>query len=331
MQHARINASLPPTRAPVQASPAAIEEAAALLRAGKLVAFPTETVYGLGADATSGAAVAGIFAAKDRPRLNPLIVHVADLGAAQALAGFSETARALAAAFWPGPLTLVLPRSAACEASPLVSAGLPTIAVRVPGHPVAQDLLGHTGRPLAAPSANASGRLSPTTGAHVASSLGARVAMILDSGACPSGLESAIVGLAGTRPVLLRPGAIAREELEAVAGPLGTAAAGGPVSAPGMLRRHYAPRTPLRLEVIDARPGEALIAFGPDVADGFACVRNLSPAGDLKEAAANLFRILHELDGGEWTAIAVAPIPEDGLGAAINDRLRRAAAKDGTE
>ena len=225
----------------------------------------------------------------------------------------------------------MLPRRADCTVARLAGAGLETLAVRAPNHAVAQTLLTTAGGPIAAPSANPSGTVSPTTAGHVAESLLHAVAMILDGGACPSGLESAIVGLAGTRPVLLRPGAIAREELEAVAGPLGTAAAGGPVSAPGMLRRHYAPRTPLRLEVIDARPGEALIAFGPDVADGFACVRNLSSAGDLKEAAANLFRILHELDGGEWTAIAVAPIPEDGLGAAINDRLRRAAAKDGTQ
>jgi L-threonylcarbamoyladenylate synthase len=317
----------PPPGSLTASSPDAIDEAAALLRAGDLVAFPTETVYGLGADATSDPAVAGIFAAKDRPRFNPLIVHVADLAAAEALADFGEPAYALASAFWPGPLTLVLPRKPACAASPLVSSGLPSIAVRVPGHPVAQELLRAARIPLAAPSANASGRLSPTTADHVAASLGDRVAMILDGGACPAGLESAIVGLHGERPTLLRPGAIARAELEAVAGPLAPAQPGDAVTAPGMLRRHYAPRTPLRLDATEARPGEALIAFGADVGAGFACVRNLSAAGDLTEAAANLFQVLHELDTGGWPTIAVAPIPDDGLGAAINDRLRRASTK----
>ncbi len=298
------------------------------MRAGELVAFPTETVYGLGADATNGEAVTGIFAAKQRPRFNPLIVHVADLGEAERLADFGDAGRALASAFWPGPLTLVLPRSAGCAASPLVSAGLPTIAVRVPGHSVAQDLLRAVGRPLAAPSANASGRLSPTAAAHVASAIGGQVAMILDGGPCPVGLESAIVGVGGPHPVLLRPGAIAKEALEAVAGPLEAAAPGAAVQAPGMLLRHYAPRTPLRLDAADARPGEALIGFGATAPGGPAATRNLSPSGDLREAAASLFRVLHDLDGEGWEAIAVAPIPEDGLGAAINDRLRRAAAKD---
>ena len=306
-----------------QAGQEVVAEAARHLRAGELVAFPTETVYGLGADATNDAAVARIFSVKARPRFNPLIVHVTDLAIAQRLADFHERARALAERFWPGPLTMVLRRREDAALSLLVSAGLDTVAVRVPDHPVARALLIATGRPIAAPSANVSGRISPTTAAHVAAELENRVSLILDGGACRVGLESTVVNLSGRGTALLRPGGVAVEELEAVAGPIGVAGA-GPVRSPGMLRRHYAPRRPLRPNATRAGPGEALLGFGPTAAPA---VLNLSPRGDLVEAAANLFAMLRALDeAAGYSGIAVAPIPERGLGLAINDRLRRAAA-----
>ncbi len=307
---------------------AAITEAAAILRAGGLVAFPTETVYGLGADATNDEAVASIFAAKERPSFNPLIVHVADAAAAAALVAFTPEARTLAATFWPGALTLVLPRRADSGISLLCSAGLDSLGVRAPAHPVAQRLLAACGRPLAAPSANRSGRVSPTTADHVAQSLGRRVPLILDGGPCTLGLESTVLDLTGSRPLLLRPGGITEAKIEAVVGPLAIADGSAPERprSPGQLESHYAPSRPLRLEATTVDPHEALLAFGPSAPAGAAATVNLSPRGDLTEAAARLFAALHELDRPELEAIAVMPIPEDGLGRAINDRLRRAAA-----
>jgi L-threonylcarbamoyladenylate synthase len=307
------------------AGPAAIGHAARLLRAGGLVAFPTETVYGLGADATNENAVAAIFAAKGRPRFNPLIVHVPGVAEAEALAIFDTRARDLAASFWPGPLTLVLPRRDRSGLALLASAGLDTVAIRAPAHRVAQALLRAAGRPIAAPSANRSGRVSPTEAAHVAAELGDRVALILDDGRTLVGLESTVLDLTGETPVLLRPGGVTLERLTATLGPISLPAA-GPPRAPGMLASHYAPALPLRLEARDARPGEALLAFGPDALAGFAETLWLSRGGDLAEAAANLFAMLRRLDRPDFTGIAAMPIPECGLGRAINDRLRRAAA-----
>lgn len=309
-------------------TPDAIREAAAAIRAGRLVAFPTETVYGLGGDATNDRAVAAIFAAKGRPRFNPLIVHVAELRQAEDIAGFDARARALARAFWPGPLTLVLPRRAECAVSRLASAGLDTVAVRMPDHATALALLREAGRPIAAPSANPSGRISPTMARHVAEGLGKKVALILDGGPCRIGLESTVLSLAGDRAVLLRPGGVTRQALEAMIGPVAwpPSTASKHPQSPGMLASHYAPRRPVRLDARTARPQEALLAFGPDVPAGFAETRNLSPTGNLEEAAANLFAMLRDLDRPEFSAIAVMPIPEEGLGTAINDRLRRAAA-----
>lgn len=298
-----------------------IAAAARILREGGLVAFPTETVYGLGADATNGVAVARIFAAKGRPRFNPLIVHLPDADEAHHHAVFPPAAVALAKAFWPGALTLVLPRRDVSDIALLVSAGLDTLALRVPAHPVAAALLRETGRPVAAPSANPSGRVSATTAAHVAEGLGGKVDCILDGGATPLGIESTVVGFDGDRPVLLRPGAIAREDIEAVAGSL--AAAGGAIQSPGQLASHYAPRARLRLNVAAAEKDEVLLGFG--TVSGAAL--NLSPCGDLKEAAANLFAMLRALDA-KAARIAVSPIPETGLGEAINDRLARAAHRD---
>lgn len=308
----------------------AINEAAQLLRDGALVAFATETVYGLGADATNGRAVAAIFEAKGRPRFNPLIVHVPDLAAAQKIAQFSDEARLLAEAFWPGPLTLVLTRKPDAGISDLVSAGLDSIALRVPDNATAQALLRATGRPLAAPSANRSGRISPTRADHVAEDLGERVGMILDGGPTSHGLESTVLDV--TRPgavTLLRPGAVPREVIEAV---LGSKLSSGPVnddlhpSSPGQLASHYAPNAAMRLDAINVRPGEALLAFGGEVPQTSGPSINLSPAGDLVEAAAGLFAALRELDRSGAATIAVMPFPHDGLGEAINDRLRRAAA-----
>lgn len=302
-----------------------IKEAAQALRAGKLVAFPTETVYGLGADATNGEAVAAIFEAKGRPRFNPLIVHVAEAEAARALVRLTREQKRLGMRFWPGPLTLVGPRAPGCPVSELASAGLETLAVRVPGHEVALALLRAVDRPVAAPSANRSEGVSPTTAAHVEAGLGSAVDFILDGGPCEVGLESTVVGVDARGLVLLRPGGIPAEEIEAVGGKLHAPAAGrGPVS-PGQLRRHYAPGARLRLNADAPEPGEALIAFGP-VPQGVTPLVNLSERGDLREAAANLFAALHRLEAEGVTHAAVMPVPERGLGRAINDRLRRAAA-----
>jgi L-threonylcarbamoyladenylate synthase len=312
----------------VKATEEAIATAAALLREGGLVAFPTETVYGLGGDATNGRAVAAIFAAKGRPSFNPLIVHVADAAQAGKHAEMTPLAQRLAQAFWPGPLTLVLTRRAGSKLSELVSAGLDTVAIRVPDHPVAQALLCAAERPLAAPSANRSGRLSPTRAAHVYADFGEGIALILDGGPTAYGLESTVIDARGEKPVLLRPGAVPAETIEAVLEmPLRRAIASTDTpSSPGQLASHYAPRAMLRLDVKGANPGEALLAFGPDVPAGAARTINLSPTGDLIEAAANLFAALHALDDGQVQAIAVMSIPGHGLGEAINDRLRRAAA-----
>jgi L-threonylcarbamoyladenylate synthase len=307
----------------------AIARAAALLRAGRLVAFPTETVYGLGGDATNDHAVAAIFAAKARPRFNPLIVHVRDLAGAERLAVFNSPARRAAARFWPGPMTLVLPRQPDGGLSLLASAGLDTVAIRVPDHPVAQALLREADRPIAAPSANRSGRVSPTQGAHVAEDLGDDVELILDDGPTPVGLESTVLDVSGEFPALLRPGPVTFEALTDLLGPIALPGSGVPRS-PGMLPSHYAPRLPVRVAATEASPGEALLAFGPDAPSGFAEVLWLSRSGDLAEAAANLFAMLRRLDRPSFTGIAVMPIPEHSLGRAINDRLRRAAApRDG--
>lgn len=311
------------SRGVVRADPKSVAEAADLLRSGELVAFPTETVYGLGADASSDGAVARIFAVKQRPRFNPLIVHVSGIEAAERLVCFDARGRHLARCFWPGPLTLVLPRRADSRLSLLVSAGLDTVAIRTPDHPVAQALLNACGLPVAAPSANVSGRISPTTAAHVAADLDQRVALILDGGPCRVGVESTVLDLSGGAPVLLRPGGIPVEELREIVGPM-KAPQDGVSRSPGMLRRHYAPSRPLRLNARNAGPGEALLGFGPE--SGPAAL-NLSRRGDLLEAAANLFAMLRALDQDtRYSSIAVAPIPEAGLGVAINDRLRRAAA-----
>ena len=295
--------------------------AAEILRAGGLVAFPTETVYGLGADARDDRAVARIYEAKARPDFNPLIVHVADLAAARALVAWSDAAEALAAAFWPGPLTLVLPRREGAQVSRLVSAGLDTLAVRMPAHPTARALLGAFGGPVAAPSANRSGQISPTRAAHVADGMAGRVEAILDGGRCPVGLESTILGLVG-KPTLLRPGGITSGEIAAVLGhPVLERRDTETISAPGQLTSHYAPEARVRLNAVEFLPGEARLGFGE-----VACDLNLSPMGDLVEAAANLFEYLHRLDTGGRATIAVSPIPHEGLGVAINDRLSRAAA-----
>jgi len=309
---------------------AGVARAAELLGAGRLVAFPTETVYGLGADARDGRAVAGIFEAKGRPRFNPLIVHVSDLAAAEELVELSDPARRLAAAFWPGPLSLVAPMRAAAPVADLVGAGLATLAVRVPAHPLARELLLAFGGPVAAPSANLSGQVSPTTAAHVTEALGGRIAAVLDGGACKVGLESTIIGFDGARPdarpMLLRPGGLGVEAVEAVLGCSVALDTGEAITAPGQLARHYAPGARLRLAAVGPESGEAWLGFGADGFSGMA--RNLSPGGDLVEAAANFFTHLRALDAmleGGGT-IAVAPVPGHGLGRAINDRLARAAA-----
>ena len=313
------------TSAVSPATPEAIARAAELLRAGRLVAFPTETVYGLGADAGNERAVAQIFAAKARPRFNPLIVHVPGLGEAEAFAVFDARARRAAARFWPGPLTLVLPRRNGCRLSRLACAGLDTAAIRAPAHPVAQALLRATGRPVVAPSANRSGRVSPTEAAHVVEELDDRVALILDGGRTPVGLESTVIDLSGETATLLRPGAVTAEQLSELFGSIAAPAAAPPTS-PGMQASHYAPSLPVRLDALDARPGEALLAFGSSAPPDFSEVLWLSRSGDLVEAAANLFAMLRRVDRPRFTGIAVMPIPERGLGRAINDRLRRAAA-----
>jgi L-threonylcarbamoyladenylate synthase len=309
---------------------AGLSAAVTALRDGGLVAMPTETVYGLAADAANAKAVAAIFLAKGRPQFNPLIVHVSDLAAAESIALFSGNALRLGEAFWPGPLTVVLPKRPEAPIADLVTAGLDTIAIRVPAHPVAQDLLRTFGGPLAAPSANRSGHVSPTTAAHVAADLGDTVAVILDAGPTAIGLESTIVGFEPGRTVLLRPGGLACAAIETVLGePLITPDMEPDVPlAPGMLASHYAPAAALRLDVDHVRQGEALIAFGPDLPAGAAhaiAIRNLSETGDTTEAAGRLFAALRDLDS-KAKAIAVMPIPMIGLGEAINDRLRRAAA-----
>ena len=310
----------------------AIAEAARTLAAGGLVAFPTETVYGLGADATNAIAIARLYAAKGRPRFNPLIAHVADLAAARALAQFDAAAETLAARFWPGPLTLVLPKSAGCPVAELATAGLDSIAVRIPNHPIARDLLRALGKPIVAPSANRSGHISPTAAAHVLADLRGRIDLILDGGATPVGVESTIVACLD-RPTLLRPGGLPRAEIERALGatlvePPPGAMDGETPLAPGMLASHYAPQATLRLKAHEVRAGEALLAFGPTLPAGVqqaAKVLNLSATGDLVEAAAKLFSHLRALDAS-FAAIAVMPIPHNGLGEAINDRLARAAA-----
>ena len=306
----------------VPADAAGIARAAEILRAGGLVAFPTETVYGLGADATNGEAVARIFEAKGRPAFNPLIVHVADAAAVAEFANPAAHFDALARAFWPGPLTLVMRRKAGSRISDLVSAGGATLALRCPDSAAALALLRATERPLAAPSANRSGSISPTQAVHVAESLGARVDLILDAGACRVGVESTVLDLTQATPVILRPGAVTREQIAAIVGAV-TAGADDPAApkSPGQQLSHYAPSLPLRLDARHAQPGEALL--------GFAAVPgtlSLSAKGDLREAAANLFAMMRKVDDPvRFTGIAVAPIPEDGVGIAINDRLRRAA------
>lgn len=301
-----------------------IERAAELLRRGALVAFPTETVYGLGADATNDRAVASIFEAKGRPRFNPLIAHLRDADSAHDLAQFTTAAEELADKFWPGPLTLVLPRKRHCPLSLLVSAGLDTVAVRVPAHLIAQQLLAAVDRPIAAPSANRSGHVSATTAEHVVQDFGERLDLVLDGGPTEAGIESTVIGFQNDRPVLLRAGAISRGEIEVVTGPLLTSS-GNTIASPGQLASHYAPRAALRLNATHVEADEALLAFGANLSAAGTAL-NLSPSGDLKEAAANLFAMLRALDSSGAQAIAVMPIPEHGLGEAINDRLRRAAA-----
>ncbi len=308
-------------------SDAAVAEAARLLRAGALIGFPTETVYGLGADATQGRAVAAIFEAKGRPQFNPLIVHVPALAAAQRLGVFGPLALRLAQAFWPGPMTLVVPQKEGSPIAPLATAGLNTVALRIPLHPIALALLTAAAVPVAAPSANRSGHVSPTLAAHVDADLGTRVAMILDGGPCEVGLESTVIDASGDVPVVLRLGGIGVAEIAAACG-VSTALAtegGERPASPGQLLSHYAPSIPVRLNVIAAATGEALLAFGPYAPEHSGPRFNLSPSGDLREAAANLFAALRQLDTPGVTGIAVMPIPESGLGAAINDRLSRAA------
>jgi L-threonylcarbamoyladenylate synthase len=315
------------------ANETAAATAARCLAEGGLVAFPTETVYGLGADAANPAAVARLYQAKGRPSFNPLIAHVGDLAAARRIARFDATATLLAHAFWPGPLTLVLPKTGDCPVADLATAGLDTVAVRVPAHPVAQAILRAFGGPVVAPSANLSGHVSPTTAAHVQSDLAGRIDLIVDGGPVAVGVESTIVGCFDA-PVLLRPGGLPRGEIERVLGrtlvqpvddPAGDS--GRPL-APGMLASHYAPRTKVRLNAGTIEAGEVLLAFGPAAVPGVdaaTIVMNLSAHGDLTEAAANLFGYLRALDAKSARAIAVMPVPHHGLGEAINDRLRRAA------
>lgn len=309
------------------ADSSSIEQAAQLLRQGGLIGMPTETVYGLAGNAFSDEAVAAIFAAKQRPQFNPLIIHVSDIKSAQVLVQFNSLAECLAREFWPGPLTLVLPRLPECGVSLLAGAGLDTFAVRVPAHPVAQALLKASGVPIAAPSANRSGRISPTEAAHVAQELGDKVAMILEGGACVVGLESTVVDATGEVPVVLRSGAVTAEMISQACGAMPQwAGQGSAVHSPGMLASHYAPLVPVRLNAHEVREGEALLAFGAHLPLGASQMLNLSEKGDVQEAAANLFRYLRTLDDPRFSAIAVMPIPRDGLGVAINDRLARAAA-----
>ncbi len=296
-----------------------MEQAAQIIRDGGIVAIPTETVYGLAADATNGEAVARIYAAKGRPSFNPLISHVSDMEMAEELANFSPAALELVEKFWPGPLTLVLPKTKYCPVSALATAGLDTIALRAPRHIVARGLIAAARCPLAAPSANPSEALSPTTAQHVADMLSGNVDLILDGGPCKTGVESTVVSVVGERPALLRPGALPRAEIEAITGPLD--APSEKIASPGMMRRHYAPNAKLRLDAISPEKGEAYLGFGPSK---HKVAANLSTSGDLLEAAANLFAMLRILDL-QYDRIAIAPIPHEGLGEAINDRLKRAA------
>lgn len=329
----------------IEACDSAIIRGAELLRNGKLVVFPTETVYGLGANALDGQAVAGIFEAKGRPQFNPLIVHVSQAKEAEEYVEFSEMAKVAAMHFWPGPLTMILPRKKGCRVSELCSAGLSTLAVRVPAHDIAQKFLKETGVPVAAPSANRSGSISPTLPILAAESLGESVDLILAGGPCTVGLESTVLDLSGKQPVVLRPGAITAEQIEEVlCVPVGYDF-GEKIDkpkSPGQLLRHYAPSIPVRLKAVDVEAGEALLAFGSTQfmamkGGGFAhnlpetAFKNLSEQGDLIEAASNLFAYLHLLDCPEHKAIAVMDIPEQGLGIAMNDRLRRAAKGAGSQ
>ncbi|GLK79804.1 L-threonylcarbamoyladenylate synthase [Methylopila turkensis] len=304
-------------------------EAGRLLAAGRLVAFPTETVYGLGADATDGLAIAALYAAKGRPSFNPLIAHAASADDALKLGLFNADARRLAQAFWPGPLTIVVPASHGGPVSDIARSGLPSLALRVPDHALARAVLAAAGRPIAAPSANLSGRVSPTTAAHVLEDLDGRIDAVIDGGPTVVGVESTIVACLGEEVRLLRPGGLARDAIEAVIGrPLVQAEESGRPIAPGLLGSHYAPNAAVRLDARSVAPGEALLAFGPlpDGADQAAAIENLSPSGDLAEAAARLFAALRALDASGAPTIAVAPIPSTGLGEAIRDRLARAAA-----
>ncbi|KZD00977.1 MULTISPECIES: L-threonylcarbamoyladenylate synthase [unclassified Thalassospira] len=313
-------------------SEGALSQAAAKLRAGELVAFPTETVYGLGADATNADAVAGIYAAKKRPSFNPLISHFPDRDAAAKHAVFDARADKLASAFWPGALTLVLPRQADSDVCDLVTAGLPSIAVRVPAHPMARELLRAVGRPVAAPSANRSGKISPTTAAHVAQSLGNAIGMILDGGPCGVGLESTVIDLTTDRVVMLRPGGVTADQVSELLGTDVVMAESDDTApkSPGMMTSHYAPGLPVRLDATTADPAkyghEVLLGFGDCNTKGFDAVLWLSKSGNDIEAAANLFAKLHEADQSHFAGIAIAPIPDLGLGIAINDRLKRASA-----
>jgi L-threonylcarbamoyladenylate synthase len=313
------------------ADEAGIARAAALLRAGRLISFGTETVYGVGADATNAAAVADIFAAKQRPRFNPLICHYPTADTAFAHVTSNDAARRLAALLWPGPLTLVLPRRPDCPVALPTGAGLDTLAVRVPAHDVALALLRAVGRPVAAPSANRAGQVSPTSAQHVMAELGGRIDAVLDSGPCTVGVESTVLDLSGTEPRLLRPGGATREDIEALIGPVmhGTTP-GAAVRSPGMLASHYAPACPVRLDAHDVRPSEALLAFGPPLA-GAGAMFNLSESSDVAEAATRLFLGLRRLDSEAaqrgLRCIAVMAVPEIGLGVAVNDRLRRAATR----
>jgi L-threonylcarbamoyladenylate synthase len=315
------------------AGDAAVAAAARALAEGGLVAFPTETVYGLGADATNPAAIAHLYQAKGRPAFNPLIAHVGDIVAARKIARFDAPATALAEAFWPGPLTLVLPKTPDCAVADLATAGLDTVAIRIPAHPVARDILRTFGGPVVAPSANLSGHVSPTMAAHVQSDLAGRIDLIVDGGAVEVGVESTIVGCFD-QPMLLRPGGLPRAEIERVLGralaqpPADAENDSGQPLAPGMLASHYAPRAKVRLNAGHVEPGEALLAFGLGAISGIdaaSIVMNLSERGDLDEAAANLFGHLRALDSKGVRTIAVMSIPDEGLGEAINDRLRRAA------
>ena len=321
----------------IAANPNAIEQAATILKNGGLIGMPTETVYGLAANALDGKAVARIFEAKGRPAFNPLITHFARARDIEPYADMDERAKALAQKFWPGPLTMILKRKKDCPISDLVTAGLPTLAVRVPDHKAAQNLIRAAGVPLAAPSANPSGTLSPTSAAHVARTLGDKVDLVLAAGTSRVGLESTVIDLSTDQSIILRPGGITPEELEETLGhKLHIAESSDTIKSPGQLLKHYAPKTPLRLNAVDLKSGEALLAFGStkfmgikgggsasDLPDDM--IRNLSETGDLHEAASNLFTMLHDMDAHHHTAIAVMNIPDTGVGIAINDRLKRAA------